>query len=266
MTVHVIGPDGMLGNYVWRYLQQQKHNVVTWPRFSLDILALTSKSLQFIQEGDVVVNCAGIIKQKHNIPREEMIVVNSVFPHSLAKECKNVGAKLIHITTDCVFSGHKGKYIESDRHDAFDDYGRTKSLGEPWGATVIRTSIIGEERKGKLSLVEWIKSRAGKEVDGYTNHFWNGITCLQFAKIVDVIIKGNLFWEHGPRHIYSPQDYTKLFLVKLINEIYGLNIKIKPSGNEYPCDRTLRSSWNNVIDFNIPSIEEQIKEMKEFGV
>jgi hypothetical protein len=96
---------------------------------------------------------------------------------------------------NCVFNGAEGGYVESSPHTAMDIYGRSKSLGESESATIIRTSIIGEELSNKLSLVEWVKSQAGKSVNGYLNHFWNGITCLQFAKICDYMLKNDLFWK-----------------------------------------------------------------------
>ena len=125
---------------------------------------------------DVVINCIGIIKQLP-VSKDPIasISINSLFPHKLAAACSVTGARMIHISTDCVFSGDKGNYIESDRPDATDLYGRTKALGEVDYAdcVTLRTSIIGHELKGKYGLVEWFLRQEGK-VKGFTNayFFW----------------------------------------------------------------------------------------------
>ena len=167
---------------------------------------------------------------------------------------------MIHITTDCVFTGNKGSYTESDIHDISDVYGRSKSMGEPLNSTIIRTSIIGEEKNTKRSLVEWIKSNKDKTVFGFTNHLWNGLTCLQVAKVIDEMIQKNIFWK-GVRHVHSPRSLDKQQLVQLISDIYNLNITITPKETDQKCDRSL--STNNPT-FDIPDLSIQIQEMKNF--
>ena len=107
---------------------------------------------------------------------------------TLAKIKKEHNCQVVHISTDCVFNGKKGNYNEEDDHDCLDVYGKTKSLGENPDLTIIRTSIIGEEITNKRSLVEWVKSNTSKEINGFIKHFWNGVTCLQLAKIIYKII------------------------------------------------------------------------------
>jgi dTDP-4-dehydrorhamnose reductase len=121
---------------------------------------------------------------------------------------------------------------------------------------VIRTSIIGETTKG-ISLVEWVKSNKNCTVDGYTRHIWNGITCLQYAKIVDEIITRDLFWK-GIRHIYSPNVISKANLVRLISNVYNLNITVNDTDTGI-CDRSLVSKHKSLFD--IPEIEQQVIEM-----
>jgi dTDP-4-dehydrorhamnose reductase len=141
------------------------------------------------------------------------ISTNTIFPHKLAEFSKNNGNKMIHITTDCVFSGKKGNYTETDKHDAEDIYGISKSLGEPIDICIIRTSIIGEEFTGKKSLIEWIKSCKNGRIEGYGKFYWNGITCLELAKIILNIIKTNTYW-YGVRHFFAIQLYQNISYVK----------------------------------------------------
>jgi dTDP-4-dehydrorhamnose reductase len=211
---------------------------------------------------DVVINCMGIIKQRRNIDELEFIKVNSIFPCVLSCLCENVGCNLIHITTDCVYDGLGGNYNEYHGHNVSDIYGITKSLGEPEKATVVRTSIIGEEIGQTRSLVEWVKSNKDKEIKGYTNHFWNGITCLQFIKVCESIIENKNYWK-DVKHVFSPTSVTKYELVSMISDIYDLNIKIIPHETEIKCDRTLSSSRDD-IKISIPELKQQIEEMKKY--
>jgi dTDP-4-dehydrorhamnose reductase len=115
---------------------------------------------------------------------------------------------VIHITTDCVFSGRGGRYDENSLHDCLDDYGKSKSLGENQNLTIIRTSIIGEEKTNKKSLLEWVKSQKNNLIFGYTNHFWNGVTCLEMSKFIFTLIKEQNYWK-GVQHVYSPDIVSK---------------------------------------------------------
>jgi dTDP-4-dehydrorhamnose reductase len=267
MKVFVLGSNGMLGRYVSTYFKSKEFEVIDITRKELDVLYLREEELRAklfflnLREGDVVINCIGMIKQRKDINDLEFIYINSMFPRILANVCDGQDINMIHPSTDCVFSGEEGKYIETDLHNATDVYGKSKSLGEPSNATVIRTSIIGEEVGQSRSLVEWVKSNKGKEINGFINHAWNGITCLQFAILCHYIIDNGLFWK-GVRHIFSPTTFTKYELTRAISDIYELNITINKFETEAKCDRSL----NSIYDLNIPIPEllEQIQEMKEF--
>jgi len=269
MKVFILGHKGMLGRYVYSYFKQQKFDVVGVDRSIIDASSTTREKLNAIllltlkaKKGDVFINCAGTIKpmvDKHG--NLNAIQVNSVFPHLLSGSCKDNGFNMIHITTDCVYSGKKGQYTETDLHDCTDVYGKSKSLGEPNDCTVLRTSIIGEEIGQTRSFVEWIKSSKDKTVNGFTNHSWNGVTCLQVAKIFEHMILNNEYWS-GVRHVTSPDAINKCDMVRLISKIYDLNITVNPTEDKSAIDRTMSSNFTN--DFNVPSLEEQIKELKDF--
>jgi len=268
MKVFVLGQSGMLGRYVYSFFKSEGFDVVSVNRNSLNILdtdysdLLLTFVLKGLRSSDVVINCAGLIRQRNSTSKLEFILGNAVFPHLLQKACEEMSCNLIHVTTDCVFSGHTGSYSELDAHDATDVYGTTKSLGEPEEATIIRTSIIGEEFKNRISLLEWVKSNRNKEVKGYTNHIWNGITCLQFAKLCKEIVLGHYYWK-GVRHVFSPSVVSKFDLVKLISDVYDLDVKVVPYETETKCDRSLISVKTD-IPFKIPELKGQLIEMKNF--
>lgn len=257
MRVFIFGASGMLGSYLTKYLKNF-FNVVPITRKNIDLngnfLLITSKYK--FNSDDVIINAAGIIKQR-NYSAQELIRVNSLFPHFLS----TLNCNVIHITTDCVFSGKDGSYDEDSLHDCLDDYGKSKSLGECKDLTIIRTSIIGEELHNKKSLVEWVKSNQNTTVNGYINHFWNGVTCLELSKYISTLIDSNNYWK-GVRHCFSPDTVSKYQLVSYIDQIYELNNTINPVMSEY-CDRSLTSVFDNQIK---KSIREQIMEMKEFGL
>jgi len=264
MKIFVLGANGMLGTYVDKYFRQQDYDVFSVTRLELD--ASRSSEIGLMNFGfepeDVIINCVGLIKHREGLAILDFIRVNTVFPLELSNVCEEIGCKLIHITTDCVFSGKDGNYDEDSDHDAKDIYGISKSLGEPENATIIRTSIIGEEEDNQLSLVEWIKKQTGKETNGYTNHFWNGITCLQFAKICEYIIEEDVFWQ-GVKHIVSPTAVNKQELVQMVSDVYDLDITVNPFETPEKCDRTM-SSIRTDVEIEMPELEDQIRDMKEF--
>jgi len=269
MKIFVLGSTGMLGKYVDSYFNA-RYDTISLSRKDINAAEMTEvvlydKLFQYgLSKGDVIINCVGAIKPiVDKLGDLNAIQINSVFPRILANVAVKCGVSLIHPTTDCVFAGTKGGYTETDAHDIKDVYGRTKSLGEPLNCTVIRTSIIGEEVNQSRSLVEWVKSQDNKNAFGFTNHIWNGVTCLQFAKICEIIINKNLYW-HGVKHIYS-NNITKYELLNLIASIYNLNINITAKEAEEHCDRSLSSNFNFCKDLNIPNLETQIKEMKNFS-
>ncbi len=168
--------------------------------------------------------------------------------------------KLIHISTDCVYSGKKGNYLEDDLHDPVDIYGKTKSLGEPINCMTIRTSIIGEENNNNKSLVEWVKKQKNKKINGYLNHKWNGLTAKHLSEIIVKIIEKKLFREKLV-HIYSEKPVNKYQLIKYINERFKLNCKIKKYLHKNSINRSLNSTNNYSKNLRIHSIQKQIKLM-----
>lgn len=262
----IFGGNGMLGKYIYTYFKQQNNlQVISLKRSDYDVLhhnldALDQLfKLHNLDSNTFVFNAIGAIPHQSITNNQDYYKINSVFPMLLSYICNKYNTKLIHPTTDCVFSGNQGMYNEDSIHDSTDHYGISKSIGENIDACIIRTSIIGENTKG-ISLVEWIKQNQNGNISGYINHYWNGITCLQYAKILDYMITNNIYWK-GVKHINSPNIISKANLLELINKQYNLNINIHKIESNF-CDRSLKSNYSNI--FNIPTLEQQITQMYNF--
>ncbi len=275
VKILILGGTGMLGSAVGRWFSKQtsRYKVTCTHRdYELARQLYEDKNLIHfdcleddltnlnLSEYDYVLNCIGTIKPFMASNPLAAIKINSVFPWALANNCKEGGVKLIHITTDCVYSGSTGKYTETDEHDALDAYGKSKSLGEPDNCMVLRTSIIGEEVHKNASLVEWVKSQRGNTINGYTNHDWNGITTTQYAKTCDHIISNNMYAEER-YHVMSPKSVNKHELVTLLGQKYDLDITVQKFEADIAVDRTLGTVKELCDNLNIPSIKQQIAEM-----
>ena len=278
MTIKKIllfGSTGMLGKYIYTYfIRDTKLNITVVDinyRVTLDNLNKLEDILVLnkIDSDTCIINCIGQIPQRTSHDNvSNYYIVNGLFPHLLSKICARYGAKMIQPTTDCVFSGKKesGNYLESDIHDEINEYGVSKSIGEPFDCTVIRTSIIGLEIQNKKSFMEWVINslKENKIINCWDNHYWNGITCLEYCKIIEQIINKNLFWK-GVKHIYSPTTKSKYELAQIISNTFFteeyLNNINKSSTNDI-VNKTLSS--NSTLLFNIPELEIQIKELTFF--
>lgn len=189
---------------------------------------------------DVVINCVGLVKQLATAGNPLVAVpINTLLPHRLASLCAVAGSRLIHISTDCVFSGAKGNYVESDFADADDLYGRSKFLGEvdyPHAIT-LRTSIVGHELAGARSLIGWFLAQQGR-VNGFTRAIFSGLPTTELARVVQdfVLPKPEL---SGTYHV-SAEPIDKFQLLKLVAQIYEKEIDIIPD-HSLVIDRSLNS-------------------------
>lgn len=266
VKVVILGSTGMLGNAVAKVFDDTDYIVKKSYRkheFAKDTSmfffdAMTS-SVEDIPECDYLINCIGIIKPYMSKDIVSSVYINSIFPHKLAKWCKSNNTKMIHITTDCVFSGISGFYVEDSQHDCLDEYGKSKSIGEPKNCMVLRTSIIGEEVHSYSSLISWVKTQNNKEIFGYTNHLWNGMTTKQYGKCCLKIIQEELY-EDNLFHLHS-DDISKYDLVSLICDRFDLNIKINKKVVKSSCNRTLRTKKELNDILKIPNIKKQIQEL-----
>ena len=263
MSVLLFGSTGMLGNYVYRVIKNSNLKVKTVSKRDFDVLVNSREDLRVIVDKskcDVIVNCVGLIPQSRSKSLKEFHLINTLFPLNLNEVANEFNKKFIHISTNCVFNIY-GNYNELSFANSDELYGISKNLGEPMGASTIRTSIIGEEKFNKRGLMEWIKSNKNKEINGFVNHFWNGVTCLTLANIILNIIQTKNYWS-GIRHIHSPNIISKFELLHLINEIYSLNIRVLPTVTDIK-DQTLTSNYK----FNyVENIRSQIITQKQFGL
>lgn len=213
---------------------------------------------------DVVINCIGVVKQIAEADDPLIALpINSLLPHRLARLCDVAGARLIHVSTDCVFSGAKGMYAEADVSDAKDLYGRSKYLGEvdyPHAIT-LRTSIIGHELGGARSLVGWFLAQEGR-VKGFRRAIFSGLPTVEIARLIrdHVIPRPEL---HGLYHV-SADPINKFDLLTLVAQAYGKNIEIQPD-DQLVIDRSLDSTrFRQATGFQPKPWPELVQAMREF--
>jgi dTDP-4-dehydrorhamnose reductase len=283
VKVLVIGASGMLGNAVMRVLSEKTDWEVFgtvrdgsvkrfFPAFlgqrliaGVDVERLDDLVRVLDQaRPEVVINCAGLTKHKHKIEDPLVFIpINTMMPHRLAGLCKLVGARLVHIGTDCVFSGDRGGYVESDFTDARDMYGKSKALGEvdcP-NAITLRTSIIGHELQGKHSLLDWFLSQEG-QCKGYTRAIFSGLPTVVLAQVVrDVVIPHREL--SGLYHL-AAKPIAKFDLLKLVAHEYGKSIEIVPDGG-LRIDRSLDASrFQSATGYVAPDWPDLIKLMHAY--
>ncbi len=279
MNLLVLGGRGMAGHMIAEYFRNQTDYTVKYTtRNKHDgeyFDAMQPESINEIIERnrpDYVINAIGILNEHAEKNKMEAIMVNSFLPHYLAKVLDQKGGTLIHISTDCVFSGtesgknppkpREGRYHEHDMPDGYTVYARTKALGEIHSKrhVTLRTSIIGPELKDDgIGLFHWFMKQKGM-VNGYTNVYWNGVTTLELAKVIHELIKQNA---RGLYHITAPEIISKHDLLILIRKIFNKNdVDIQP----YPAivlNRTLKNTRKD-LKLEIPSYPVMIQELYDW--
>lgn len=285
MNILIFGATGMLGHAVFRVLSSDKRlrvfgtirsessknlfpttladNLI--PNIDIESDICLKKAFE-ISQPNVVINCIGIIKQLSDAKDVlKTIPINTLLPHRLAALSKEFDSRLILVSTDCVFSGSKGNYLETDFPDCEDLYGRSKLLGEIADnehVLTIRTSIIGHELRGGHSLVNWFLSQTGA-IQGYTKAVFSGLPTNELAQIIlDCIMKWpNL---HGLYHV-SATPINKYDLLDLIAKIYNKKIEIKKT-SDFRIDRSLsHQKYSDATGYIPKKWEELILSMKSFS-
>lgn len=262
MTIIVMGANGMLGHKIFQTLRDRYPETVGMLRsepkgiarafvkqypvdaFHIGLDVTKTEDLQsflITLQPDYIVNCIGIIKQLHAAKEAiPSIMINALLPHLLADWASAWGGRLIHFSTDCVFSGHKGNYSEEDLSDAEDLYGKSKFLGEVHreNALILRTSIIGRELEGFRSLLEWFLAQQGKTVNGFVHAIYTGVTSVYLSQLVARIVAeasdlAGLFQ-------VATRPISKYYLLQKIKQCYRLDVQVEPD-YDFRCDRSLRS-------------------------
>jgi dTDP-4-dehydrorhamnose reductase len=283
MRVLVLGASGMLGSAVFREFDGHVpydvwglvRNEAFLPYFSpaqqrriltgVDVLdeAGLRGAFERVRPG-VVINCVGLIKQKEHAEDPLVVLpINAMLPHRLAALCASGNARLLHISTDCVFSGRKGLYTEDDPSDAEDLYGKSKYIGELRDlrhAVTLRTSIIGRELNSSRALIDWFLAQQGS-VHGFRRSIFSGMTAIELARVMrDVVLPDPSL--QGLYHV-SSAPISKFDLLKLVAAQYGKAIDVLPD-DELVIDRSLDSSrFRRVTGYQPPSWESMVRVMHE---
>ena len=273
LKVLVLGSSGMLGHKVVAYLEKfenlEVYNFSKQKKVNADTIILDIMDSNRFEESvksikpNIIINCIGIlINGSKNIASATYI--NAYFPNFLADICNSSDCKLIHISTDCVFSGRKGNYKENDLRDGYDVYARTKILGEinDNNNLTIRSSIIGPElKKNGEGLFDWFAKQEG-EINGYKNSIWSGVTTLEMAKAIKWAIDKDI---KGIYHVTNNQAISKYNLLKLFKKYTNKNIEICAVDNK-KIDKSFIDT-RQLIDYKIPPynkmIEDMIKDLKK---
>ncbi len=281
--VLVLGGSGMLGHKMFQTLGTRSFETCTTIRGRLEDSPLYQSEL--LENGqvipgvevfdfdnvhatltnvkpDVVVNCVGVIKQRDAAHESvESITINALLPHRLAELCDQIGARLIHFSTDCVFNGEKGAYEESDPSDATDLYGRTKFLGEVSGpgALTLRSSIIGRELYNYRSLLEWFLAQDGEKIKGFSKALYAGMTTNRMSHLVASLISDQPALS-GMYQVSGPW-ISKYDLLLLLRDAFNLQIEIELD-DEVDIDRTLVGDrFASEVGFQTASWQDMVTEL-----
>ena len=271
MKILVLGGTGMAGHTISIYFKEAGHDVTAFSRTKIDYCNNINGDItdfvelkKVIVEGqyDAVINAIGILNQDAENNKSNAVLLNSYLPHFLCEITKDLNTRIIHMSTDCVFSGGSGGYTESSLRDGSTFYDRSKALGEIDNNKdlTFRNSIIGPDMHEKgIGLFNWFMKQ-DNQIGGYTKAIWTGVTTLTLAKAMEQALKENLT---GLYNLVNNETISKYELIRLFNQ-YFKNNKIEILRNDtVSIDKSL---INNREDFSfiVPSYENMIKEMKEW--
>lgn len=268
MRFLVLGCNGMAGHTISLYLKEQGHEVLGMARSSSPIVTTVIgnamdapfvKELVGVSKFDTVINCIGLLNQFADNNKVAAVYLNSYFPHFLAALTEGTDTQVIHMSTDCVFSGKRGQYTESDLRDGTTFYDRTKALGELEDGKNItfRNSIVGPDMNPKgIGLLNWFMQQHG-EVNGFTGAIWTGQTTLQLAKTMEAAAKEKV---HGLYNAVPDDSISKFELLNLFNKhLRKEKVKVIPV-DRMTADKSLkRTNWE--FGYKIPDYEQMIAEL-----
>jgi dTDP-4-dehydrorhamnose reductase len=283
MEILILGGAGMLGHKLFQYLRRRhpetyctiRNSITEAPLRKVDLFQ-SGHVMENIDVSDfqtlerillentpkVVVNCVGIVKQRLDAQKPiPSIAINALLPHQLAGVCNRWGGRLIHFSTDCVFSGRRGDYQEEDCSDAEDLYGRTKFLGEvtTGRAITLRTSIIGRELAHRESLLEWFLKQDHQHISGFTRAMFSGVTTNYMAKVVECLIEDHQ--DLAGLFQVTSAAISKFDLLCLLRQAYRLDITITPESNFF-CDRSMKGDkFTNATGCTCPPWPELATEL-----
>jgi dTDP-4-dehydrorhamnose reductase len=266
-NVIILGATGLIGHQVYFQLKaNKKFSVFSFARrrkISEDTVLLDARDEHLLEKAivginpDIIVNCMGVLIAEANRDPENAIFLNAYIPQRLKSIASSLDAKLVHISTDCVFSGKKGSYSEDNVRDADDTYGRVKALGEVTQLphVTLRTSVVGPEIEGGEELFHWFMSQEGK-IKGFTKSFWSGVTTLELARAVEWAIDSDI---QGLYHITNGIPINKYELLMLFKKHTKQRIEIeRVDGRE--TNKSFIDTRKDV-NYEVPSYAKMIREM-----
>ena len=272
MKFLILGCNGMAGHMISLYLKEQGYEVDGFARKkSLQVRTIvgdarnTDLLKQIIKDGNyrAIINCIGVLNKFAENDHEAAVYLNSYLPQFLAKVTEDIGTQIIHISTDCVFSGSRGGYVESDFPDGELFYDRSKALGELNNNkdVTFRMSIIGPDiNKDGIGLINWFMQQKGR-VRGYRNAMWTGQTTLQLAKTIE---NAAIQRVHGLYNMVPEEKISKYDMLMLFNKyLRTVQIDIVPEEN-FRIDKSLKRTNYELFSYKIPGYEQQIKELGEW--
>lgn len=257
MKILVLGSEGMAGWMICSYLKQRGYNVTPFTRRNLDV----EESLGFPGGFDYIINCIGVLLPESEEDMQRTVFINSYLPKYLSGF---YDVPIVHISTDCVFDGKRGHYTEYDIPNEMHIYGLSKGLGELNNTKdiTLRVSIIGPEIKDlnrRSGLLNWMLHNADQELLGYTKAWWNGITTLELAKVIEQYL------EDPTCGIFHPvnEAVNKYELLCLINEVYGLDKSIRPTKGPKEVNKILECTKPR---FTVSTLKQQLEELKSWAL
>ena len=277
MRILILGADGMIGHKIAQSLQDFELILASRKSISSKSIGiingkmvlhnLITDSLDLLLDNttpDIIINCAGITTRRgveDNIVNTELL--NSDLPHKLDSWANLNSKKLIHFSTDCVFSGNRGNYLDNDFADAEDIYGKSKALGEvnSPNTLTIRCSMIGRELYNFTELFEWLKKNKNKKIEGYSKVFYSGITTVRMGKILNKILNKNLNLS-GIYNI-SSTPISKFDLLVKLSKAFNLNVDIKQNKNNKSNKVLISEKFTEITGIYPPNWDDLISEFKE---
>ncbi|MBM7453029.1 dTDP-4-dehydrorhamnose reductase [Acholeplasma morum] len=271
MKILVLGANGMAGHMISMFLDKKGYDVYAFAKnkkmnnikYIIGDALDTEKLIQVIIENgfDYIVNCIGVLNSDCEVREDEAIYLNSYLPHLLARITKGLATKVIHLSTDCVFSGYDGPYYENSTKNGKGIYALSKSLGELEDDKniTIRTSIIGPDMNfNGIGLFNWFMNQQGA-INGYSRVYWTGITTLTLAKAIENLLTSNI---SGIYHLVNNDKISKYDLLVLISSVYNKTILIKPV--DYPVFSKELINTRADFKFSVPTYLEMLEEQKEW--
>ena len=271
MKFLVLGCNGMAGHMISIYLSENGHDVTGFAKSESHFVNTVTGDARdtellksTIAEGkyDAVINCIGILNKFAEDDQESATFLNAYLPHFLSKMAKETGTYIIHMSTDCVFSGKKGQYKEDDQRDGESFYDRSKALGEldDEYSVTLRNSIVGPDiKKTGIGLMNWFMQQDGP-VKGFKHAIWTGQTTLQLAKTME---RAAIQEPHGIYNMVPDDSISKYELLKLFNKIRPNPIEIIPEDN-FTADKSLIRTRYDGFDYKIPDYQTMVAELGDW--